>query len=364
MTIKLNKIAIYPIRFLPGITLEQAYVKKNGLRFDRQFVLTDSHGKFIVFNRQPFFDRFTSKIINEAIIVKAPDNKSIRITYRDFSSSLEPTDIEGTRFFCHIASIKLNRWFSHYLQQDVQLRLLRGNSNCSVSKFPINSASFARDYPISLINRASFNYLIKRSQSPLTVCDIKTNFIISGVPAFAEYHWKRIKIGDITFKLVKNCTCYSLRKGNEILANQGEMNKLAPHSTTFRSDERGYIDFGINLTAANDGKITLDDSIEILETEPEKNYNMGFSAFLLDEDKSITIHYQNLHFQGNTRQTILEQLEQQHITIPYSCRSGICGRCQIELVSGEVTPLVMNAINAEGKILACSCIPKTDITLR
>ncbi|WP_432763922.1 2Fe-2S iron-sulfur cluster-binding protein [Escherichia coli] len=37
---------------------------------------------------------------------------------------------------------------------------------------------------------------------------------------------------------------------------------------------------------------------------------------------------------------LLEQLENQGIRIPYSCRTGICGSCRVQLLEGEVTPLL------------------------
>ncbi len=40
---------------------------------------------------------------------------------------------------------------------------------------------------------------------------------------------------------------------------------------------------------------------------------------------------------------LLEQLEQQGIRVPYSCRAGICGSCRIRLEEG-VSPLKKNAV--------------------
>ena len=60
---------------------------------------------------------------------------------------------------------------------------------------------------------------------------------------------------------------------------------------------------------------------------------------------------------------LLEQLEQQGIRVPYSCRAGICGSCRIRLEEGEVSPLKKNAVAGDGTILACSCVPKTALRL-
>ena len=61
--------------------------------------------------------------------------------------------------------------------------------------------------------------------------------------------------------------------------------------------------------------------------------------------------------------TLLEQLENQGIRIPYSCRAGICGSCRVQLLEGEVTPLKKSAMGDDGTILCCSCVPKTALKL-
>ncbi|VTP61486.1 2Fe-2S ferredoxin YfaE [Serratia rubidaea] len=83
-----------------------------------------------------------------------------------------------------------------------------------------------------------------------------------------------------------------------------------------------------------------------------------------NQAQSLTIDYQGQVFSGNNQQILLEQLEQQGIRVPYSCRAGICGTCQMTLVNGEVAPLTKSAVANDGTILSCSCIPKSDLTLR
>jgi ferredoxin-NADP reductase/DMSO/TMAO reductase YedYZ heme-binding membrane subunit len=56
-------------------------------------------------------------------------------------------------------------------------------------------------------------------------------------------------------------------------------------------------------------------------------------------------------------QTVLEAAEDAGVTIPYECRSGICGQCKTPLVSGRVAMDVQDALSAadraRGLILAC-----------
>ena len=81
------------------------------------------------------------------------------------------------------------------------------------------------------------------------------------------------------------------------------------------------------------------------------------------EFSTLTINYNGMCLSGNDKKILLEQLEQQNISVPYSCRSGLCGRCKITLLKGEVTALKKGACDKQGQILSCSCIPKNDITL-
>ena len=113
--------------------------------------------------------------------------------------------------------------------------------------------------------------------------------------------------------------------------------------------------------------IRVGDELEVLATKPAKVYGAGVTEETLEpfeqQESLVAIDWQGQQFRGNNQQILLEQLEQQGIRVPYSCRAGICGSCRIKLVSGEVKALKKNAINDDGTILCCSCIPAGDVEL-
>jgi ferredoxin len=47
--------------------------------------------------------------------------------------------------------------------------------------------------------------------------------------------------------------------------------------------------------------------------------------------------------------TLLEAAEENEITIPFECRSGICGQCKCKLVSGRVVMEAQDALTAADK---------------
>ncbi len=65
--------------------------------------------------------------------------------------------------------------------------------------------------------------------------------------------------------------------------------------------------------------------------------------------------------------TVLEAAEDCGVTIPYECRSGICGHCKTKLVSGRVVMESQDALTAadkaKGLILACQAQPVGDVVV-
>ncbi|WP_236261812.1 2Fe-2S iron-sulfur cluster-binding protein [Pantoea sp. Aalb] len=88
--------------------------------------------------------------------------------------------------------------------------------------------------------------------------------------------------------------------------------------------------------------------------------------FLSKNRHHVVINYKKHEIIGNNKQIILEQLELYGFLIPYSCRSGICGKCKLHLISGTVKLLnksYLDNIHEDGMIFPCCCIPISNITL-
>lgn len=62
--------------------------------------------------------------------------------------------------------------------------------------------------------------------------------------------------------------------------------------------------------------------------------------------------------------SLLEALDEQGFDMPYSCRGGNCGACQVKLTSGTVEYVQTPIYEApKGYILTCSTIPTSDIEI-
>jgi ferredoxin-NADP reductase len=84
-----------------------------------------------------------------------------------------------------------------------------------------------------------------------------------------------------------------------------------------------------------------------------------FGAPRLADDESFTVlcHRSGRELVVGGRETLLEALERAGYTVPFSCRSGSCGACELPVLEGEVLhrdSVLSEQEKAEGrKILAC-----------
>lgn len=82
---------------------------------------------------------------------------------------------------------------------------------------------------------------------------------------------------------------------------------------------------------------------------------------------SLTLEINGQQFTGNNQSSLLDQAEQQGISIPSGCRSGVCGSCKVHLIEGQVLRSSEIPLSEEEKagniILACSCLPESDLKI-
>lgn len=63
--------------------------------------------------------------------------------------------------------------------------------------------------------------------------------------------------------------------------------------------------------------------------------------------------------------SLLDALDEAGFDMPYSCRGGNCGACEVKLISGEIEHIQETAydVPSEDLILTCSVIPLSDIEI-
>ena len=137
-----------------------------------------------------------------------------------------------------------------------------------------SQTGFADAYPVLLISDGSLNDLNRRlwAQAKLPVKDenFRSNIWVKGCDPYEEDRWKRIRIGDVVFDVVKPCQRCSItqvdlemntyRPDHEPLLTLGRYR----HQTIPQTGKQGVM-FGQNLVHRNHGTIQVGDVVEVLE---------------------------------------------------------------------------------------------------
>ncbi|MDO6694577.1 YcbX family protein [Aliiglaciecola sp. 3_MG-2023] len=381
--LSLSQINIYPIKSCAGIALSSSKVEQKGLEFDRRFVLTTTNGTFITARTDSTLCLVQTEVCATGLRLNAPGMPELTIKYSDFSDNYQMVkvwedNIKGQ--YCHP---KYDQWFSQYLGKTCKLVFFGEQSKRQV-KNSQSQVSFADGYPFLLISQQSLNDLNSRLATPVTMSQFRPNLVVDNSTAFEEDTWKKVRIGEIEFEVMKSCSRCIFTTVDPKSAKKYQAREPLTTLQKYRKDKKGDLLFGQNLIALNTGKLTLNDEVVVTEkqaptiyfdqtpTSARRHRNLASQLQASDQaaTKSVEIVFSSwdVKHQGNNQTSILEQGETAGLNIPFSCRAGICGRCKVKLNRGEVRNLnVLNGLTEqevnEGYILACSCIPQTDVEI-
>jgi uncharacterized protein YcbX len=263
---RLSAINIYPIKSLKGISLENSHVENRGLRFDRRWMLVDENWKFFTQREYPVMATIETELDDEGVRVKKGGD-AIRIP---------PEPDRGERGIATVWNSKVDavgyvgdvsEWFSDAIGTKCRLVLMPQTSRRAVNKdYAIRPGedvvSFADGYPFMLIGEGSLEDVNSRLDEPVPMNRFRPNFVVKGSDAFEEDSWRKIKIGETVFHVVKPCERCVITTVDQVTGEKGK----EPLKTL--SDYRkfdGKVLFGQNLIAEKAGGIVnVGDEIEIV----------------------------------------------------------------------------------------------------
>ncbi len=92
----------------------------------------------------------------------------------------------------------------------------------------------------------------------------RPNLVIEGAEAFAEDNWKRIRIGDMQFELLKPCARCILTTIDPATGERSPDREPFATLKTYREVE-GDVMFGQNMVNVGPGELEVGMEVEVLE---------------------------------------------------------------------------------------------------
>lgn len=111
----------------------------------------------------------------------------------------------------------------------------------------------------------------------------------------------------------------------------------------------------------------LDNLCSALETNGVPHEQIHFERFSIASGGAtgiwaLDVNGTAITFDGH--KTLLDALEENNVPLSSDCRTGSCGECQITVTQGQTRYVITPEFAAPtGRILACCCVPKTNLNL-
>ncbi|MGW7053664.1 MOSC domain-containing protein [Streptomyces sp. NPDC054887] len=271
----LHAVHVYPVKSVTGYAPGEVRVEPWGPAGDRRWMLVDPAGKVVTQRPQPRLALARAEPLPDGgIRLSAPGREPLVVAVPDPGLS-GTTGVQLWKDKVEVveAGAGAHAWFSAYLETEVRLVHLDDPSHrrpvAPAHGKPGETVSFADAYPLlvtSLSSLDALNSLIAQGdhadEGPLAMSRFRPNAVVDGTAPWAEDGWKRVAIGEVTFRVTEPCARCVVTTTDQRTAERGKepLRTLARHR---RAGDK--LLFGQNLVPEVTGTVRVGDPVRILE---------------------------------------------------------------------------------------------------
>jgi len=265
---KVTEINIYPIKSTRRIALQQSAVLPRGLPWDRRWMLVDAAGGFITARQYPRLTMVQTAFKDDVLQVSAEGRRNLQLPVQPPEVRITSVTVWQDTCDAVLAGAEADAWFSDCL--GFSCRLVQMTDELVRTVDPDygqagDEVSFADGFPLLLISEASLNDLNGRLQTPVSMRRFRPNLVVDGEGAYQEDQWRRIRVGDVEFEGVKNCSrCVFTTIDPDTGVKDPHKEPLRTLSS-YRRQPQGGVYFGQNLIPRSGGVIHVGDRVESLD---------------------------------------------------------------------------------------------------
>ncbi|AJO79817.1 MOSC domain-containing protein [Pseudomonas sp. MRSN 12121] len=266
---RLSALYRYPLKSGRGESLQQVALDRLGLEGDRRWMLVDEpSGRFLTQRAVPQMSQLGALWNAEGgLTLSAPGFPSLEVPLPDAEAPLRGVTIWRDTLRVPDAGDAAHAWLSDFIGKPtrlVQIPLERARTTQAGYGKDDDQVAFADGFPLLLIGESSLQDLSSRVGRPLEMLRFRPNLVIEGSPAFAEDGWKRIRIGDIEFRVVKPCSRCILTTIDPQTGERSADREPLATLQQYRAQEDGAM-FGQNLVNDGNGRLEVGMSVTVLE---------------------------------------------------------------------------------------------------
>jgi uncharacterized protein len=265
--LRVEAIRIYPVKALRGYALPASEIATWGLDHDRRWMVVQPDGRFLTQRELPVMARIATEATAHALTLSADAGGRLHVPVPTVAAERRQVQVWRDQVPALDAGPEAASWLSARLGLPCGLVYLDDPGARPVDPtygMPDDRAAFSDGFPVLLANTASLAALNAALPNPIDMGRFRPNVVITGAAPWAEDRWRRIRIGEVVFRVAKPCARCVVTTVDQITGERPD--KSEPLRTLGRMRRAaGGVMFGQNLIPDGPGGIAVGDSVEILE---------------------------------------------------------------------------------------------------
>lgn len=262
----LSEINIFPIKSCKGFSVTSSEFDSYGIIGDRRMMIVDSEGTALTqrdFHKLCFIEPI---IANQNLTLRVPGMEELTVSFVDFNDEQIAVEVWDDTCLAFDCGDVLAKWLGDYLQTKCRLVRMDSTFRRQIDRdysTRDEHVSFTDGFPLLLISEASLGDLNSKLDKPITMNRFRPNIVVRGCNAFAEDTWREIRIGELTFEVVKPCARCVVTTIDPA-TGESEAEPLKTLATYRRTDD-GKVMFGQNVIhVKKSGVIRVGDEITVV----------------------------------------------------------------------------------------------------
>ncbi len=272
MTAHLRSLHVYPVKGLRGLALPAAAVAGCGITGDRRWLVTDSDGRFLTQREVAAMARLDALPTADGLLLRH-DGRSQPIRRPEPGGPRREVVIWNDRLSAACADTEADEYLSEALGRPCHLVWMDDEHARPVDPAfaePGDHVGFADAYPLlaaSLGSLAALNEALEGELArPVPIARFRPNLVLSGLPAWSEDRWSRVRIGEMVFRAPKPCTRCVVVTRDQTTGDTPEPGEPLRTLGRLNRQESGIV-FGANLIPEAPGRLATGDAVEILDEQ-------------------------------------------------------------------------------------------------
>ncbi|MDZ3990718.1 MOSC domain-containing protein [Pseudomonas sp. Teo4] len=264
----LSELYRYPVKSGRAQRLQASPVGHLGVLGDRRWmVVEEENGRFLTQRAWPQLSQLTAIHGDAGLLLEAPGQAPLQVLVPEADDDLRGVTIWRDTLRVPDAGDEAAAWLSQMLGKPVRLVYCPPQrARYLPSGYGLNSdrAAFPDGFPFLLIGQGSLDELNRRIGRPMEMLRFRPNLVVQGSEPFAEDGWKRIRIGELEFRLLKPSVRCIFTTLDPVTGERSADREPLTTLKTFREKE-GDVLFGQNLAVDGQGVLEVGMSVEVLE---------------------------------------------------------------------------------------------------